>query len=74
MYTLGVDKETPFLYKVIPYFYKNDKVLLSNKKNLIKCFPEKKAFIETYLNEHSVDFEKAEDVSALFEALKQASL
>lgn len=74
MYTLGADKETPFLYKVLPYFYKNDKVLLSNRKNLIKCFPEKKAFIETYLNEHSVDFEKAEDVSALFEALKQAPL
>ena len=73
MYTLGVDQNTPFLYKVIPYLYKNERVLLSNKKNLIKCFPEKKAFIEDYLKEHSVNFEKIEDVSALFEAI-QASL
>lgn len=70
MYTLGVNQDTPFLYKVIPYFYKNGKVMLSNKKNLIKGFPDKKAFIETYLKEHSVDFEDLEDLTALFKALE----
>lgn len=69
-FTLGVNQETPYLYKVIPYFYKGEKVLLSNKKNLVKCFPDKKDFIETYLNEHSVDFANPDELTALFEAMK----
>ncbi|MBQ1679865.1 MAG: hypothetical protein II068_02020 [Bacteroidales bacterium] len=73
-YTLGVNQDTPYRYKVIPYLLKGEKVLLSNKKNLLKCFPDRKDFIEGYLKEHAVDFEKTDDVTALFEALKQASL
>lgn len=69
MYTLGVNQDTPYKYKVIPYFYRNEKVLMSTRKNLIKCFPEKKAFIEAYLKEHAVDFEKLEEVSQLFDAV-----
>lgn len=71
MYTLGVDQSTPFKYKVIPYLLKNDKVLISNKKNLQKCFPEKKSAIEAYLGQHSVDFENIEDMLALFKALTE---
>ena len=70
MYTLGVDQATPFKYKVIPYIYKNNRVFISNKKNFQKCFPDKKALIEQYLKDNSVDFEKLEDVRDLFEALK----
>ena len=71
MYTLNVDQTTPFLYKVIPYLCKEDKILLSNKKNLIKCFPDRKEAIENYLKEHSVDFESLEDMQQLFEALRE---
>lgn len=70
MYTLGVDQNTPFKYKIIPYLYKNSRVYLSNKKNFQKCFPDKKAVIEQYLKGNSVDFEKLEDVEGLFNALK----
>ena len=69
-YTLSVDRDTPFKYKVLPYLYKNNRVLLSNKKNFLKCFPDKKERIEDYLKAHSVDFERLKDVTALFEALK----
>ena len=72
MYTLSVNQNTPYKYKVIPYFYRNEKVLMSTKKNLIKCFPEKKAFIEGYLKEHPVDFENFEEVSQLFDAVLKA--
>ena len=71
MYTLNVDQTTPFLYKVIPYLCKENKILLSNKKNLMKCFPGKKEAIESYLKEHSVDFESLEDMQQLFEALRE---
>ena len=71
MYTLSVDQNTPFIYKVIPYLLKNDKVLISNKKNLQKCFPEKKSAIEEYLGQHSVDFENIEDMLALFKTLTE---
>ena len=71
-YSLGVNQNTPYLYKVIPYLCKNGKVLLSNKKNLLKCFPDKKDFLENYLNDHSVNFEKLEDMTALFEALQDS--
>ena len=69
-YTLDVDQNTPFKYKVIPYLYKDGRVLIPGKKSFQKCFPGKKAFIEAYVKDHSVDFEKMEDVTALFEALK----
>ena len=70
LYTLGVDQATPFKYKVIPYLCKDDRTYLSNKKNFQKCFPDKKALIEQYLKDHSVDFENFEDVKGLFEALR----
>ena len=70
LYTLGVEQNTPFKYKVIPYLYKNSRVYLSNKKNFIKCFPDKKDVIESYLKENSVDFEDLDAVRGLFEALK----
>ena len=69
-FTLDTDQSTPFKYKVIPYLYKNSRVYLSNKKNFLKCFPDKKAVIELYLKENRVDFEKIEDVEGLFKALK----
>lgn len=69
MYTLGVDQTTPFSYKIIPYLYKDGKVYLSNKKSFQKCFPAKKAEIDQYLKENTVDFEKLEDVKGLFDAL-----
>ncbi len=70
MYTLGIDQNTPFKYSVSPYLYKNSRIYLSNKKNFLKCFPDKKAEIEQYLKDNNVDFEKLEDVEALFNALK----
>ena len=70
LYTLGVDQSTPFKFKIIPYLYRSDRVYLSNKKNFQKCFPDKKAVIDRYLKENSVDFERLEDVRGLFEALK----
>ena len=71
MRTLGVDQSTPFKYKVIPYLLKGEKVLISNKKNLQKCFPDKKSVIDAYLHEHSVDFENIDDMRSLFEALSE---
>jgi hypothetical protein len=71
MYTLGVDQTTPFKYSVTPYLYKNSKVYLSNKKNFLKCFPDKKEAIEQYLKDHNVDFERLHDVTGLFDAITQ---
>lgn len=72
MYTLGVNQNTPYRYKVIPYLYKGDKVLMSSKRNLLKCFPDKKGFIESYLKDNPVDFENMDDMSRLFEVLLKA--
>ena len=70
-YTLGVDQATPFKYKIIPYLYRNDKVYMSTRKNFLKCFPDRKADIESYLKEHYVDFESIEDVTELFNSLSR---
>ena len=69
MYTIGVDQKTPFKYKVIPYLYKDGKVLMTTKKNFQKCFPAKKAEIDAYLKDNSVNFEDMEDVTGLYNAL-----
>lgn len=70
-YTLGADQTTPFKYKVIPYLYRNNKVYMSTRKNFQKCFPDKKSEIESYLKEHSVDFENIEEVTELFNSLSR---
>ena len=71
MYTLGVDQKTPFKYKIIPYLYKDGKVLMTTKKNFQKCFPAKKAEIDAYLKDNSVNFEDMDDMTALYEYLIQ---
>ncbi len=68
-YTLGAEQDTPYIYKVIPYLYRNNRTWISNKKNFQKCFPDKKAMIEKYLKDNSLDLEKYKDAEKLFQAL-----
>lgn len=56
-------KETPFLYK-------NGRVYVPSKKLLCKFFPEKKAWIENYLEENKINFSVYEEVEKLMEGLK----
>lgn len=66
VYDLNQNITTPFLYKQIPYFYKNGILYLATKKMMIKCFPDKKAEIQAYIKEKRVDFNDIEQVRPLF--------
>lgn len=61
---------TPVLYRQVPYLYRNNQFLIPTKKAFIKCFPDSKAEIEEYVKANKVDFEKYNDVKALFDAVK----
>ncbi len=67
---LGSGRVKPFIYTRTPLLYKaNGAVLSVTKKNLIKCFPKKKEFIEAYLQEHKTNLNAVEPVQELFKAL-----
>lgn len=63
----------PFRYSKTPLLYRgNGAVLTVNKKNLMKCFPKQKAFIEEYISEHKPNLGAIEPVEELFKALAQS--
>lgn len=66
MYDLNQNLTTPFLYKQIPYLYKNGVFYLASKKAFTKCFPDKKAEIQSYIDEKKVDFSDMDQVRPLF--------
>ena len=71
-YRVGLNstKVRPFTYTRTPLLYKaNGSVLSVNRKNLLKCFPKKKEFIEAYLEEHKPNLNAVEPVQKLFKAL-----
>lgn len=55
------------------YFFKdNDKPVFefpSNKKGLLKLYPEKKTEIESFIKQNNIDFEKESDIIKLIEFL-----
>ena len=71
-YRLDLDsrKVKPFTYTRTPLIYRaNGSVLSVTKKNLLKCFPKKKEFIEAYIEEHKPNLNAVEPVQELFKAL-----
>ena len=50
--------------------YKDEKFYLANKKNFLKCFPEKKDIIESFVGKDKKALSTPEQVKALFEKLK----
>lgn len=60
----------PFSYTKAPYIQKgNGQMLPVTKKNLMKCFPKKKDFIEAYIDEHKPNLNAIEPVQEFFKAL-----
>lgn len=64
-------KKIPYSYKKIPYVYKKGNFQKASKKFFIKNFPDKKGFIEDYLQNNKVDFENVQDVRKLFKAVSK---
>lgn len=71
-YDLANNLTTPFVYKVIPYLYRDGAFYMATKKSFQKAFPSKKKLIESYVKENRVDFENFEEVEALFNYLDKA--
>lgn len=71
-YDLDNNLTTPFIYKTIPYIYRNGTAYLASKRNFQKAFPNKKKIIENYLKENRVDFNNFEEVERLFDYLDKA--
>ena len=62
----------PFTYSKTPLLYNsNGAILTVTKKNLMKCFPKQKAFIEQYIAEHKPNLGAIAPVQELFKALAQ---
>lgn len=53
-----------------PFLYKKKRFYPVTKKNLVKCFPDKKEQVEAYLDSHQVSFNSVEDLEELFSAIK----
>ena len=53
-----------------PILYRNGRFYAPSKKQLLKLFPDKKTFIERYLQDNKTDFNDYGSLAALFEALK----
>ena len=78
----GVDAMTGLYYKHIDFLpenwnysnrfvlYKDEKFYLANKKNFLKCFPDKKSIIETYTGKDKNALGSPEKVKELFEKMK----
>jgi len=62
-------KNTPFIYKKIPYLSRKGLIQPVTKKTLQKCFPDKKEFIEQYIDEHNPNLNDVEDVREMFKAI-----
>lgn len=59
------DKELPYTITETPYIYKDDSVLVLNKRNLRKVFPERKAEIDAYFKAGNTVPDKLDDALAL---------
>lgn len=70
MVDLSQYRNTPYMYKKVPYLCRKGLFYIASKKIMQRCFPSKKEFIETYCKENDVNFSNVEEVRALFNALK----
>lgn len=66
---IAANTDASFTYRKTPYLYRRGVFLLANKKNFMKCFPDKKALIERYTEENNVDFEDMAQVTAMFKTI-----
>ncbi len=62
-------KNSPYIYKKIPYLFRKGLIQQVTKKTLQKCFPDKKELIEQYINEHDPNLSHVEDVREMFKAI-----
>jgi hypothetical protein len=71
----GYDKDTPARFERLgdTYYLKDgDKAIVefpTNKKGLLKSYPEKKTEIETFIKQNKIDLEKESDVIKMIEFL-----
>lgn len=66
---LEQEREKPFAYSRKPFIYVKGNVYPATKKQLMKCFPKKKDFIEAYVKEHDTNFNAVDPVLELFKEL-----
>ncbi len=62
-------KNSPYIYKKTPYLCRKGLFLTVTKKTLQKCFPDKKEFIEQYMNEHKPNLNNVEEAREMFRAI-----
>ncbi len=62
-------KKMPYIYRKTPYLFRKGLVQIVTKKNLIKCFPDKKETIEQYMQENDPDLENVQQVREMFKAI-----
>jgi len=64
-----LDNPDNYVHKVEPYLFKNGAPVVFNKKNLQKCFPQQKAFIEEYIASHEAAVGDISQARELYEQL-----
>lgn len=62
-------RNTPYIYKKIPYLCRKGMIQTVTKKTLQKSFPDKKEFIEQYMDEHKPNLNNVEDALEMFKAI-----
>ena len=62
-------KKMPYIYRKTPFLFRKGLVQIVTKKNLIKCFPNKKEAIEQYFKEKGPDMENVQQVREMFTAI-----
>ena len=62
-------RNTPYIYKKIPYLCRKGMIQTVTKKTLQKSFPDKKEFIEQYMDEHKPNLNDVEDAREMFKAI-----
>ncbi|MCF0178072.1 MAG: hypothetical protein HUJ90_05550 [Bacteroidales bacterium] len=67
---INLAPDVEYELKYVPYLYDGAKYYIASKNNMIKCFPGKKDFINSYNKEHKVNFDDFMAVQELFELLK----
>ena len=64
-------KNSPYIYKKIPYLCRKGMIQPVTKKTLQKCFPDKKEAIEQYLQEKDPNLNNVQEVREMFKAIAQ---
>lgn len=65
------NRNSPYIYKQVPYVCRKGLFYPVSKKVLYKCFPNKKEAIDKYIDENKVNMGNVAEVREMFKAINQ---